>query len=92
MDEVPETVVFYEDENEYAMVISPTDALQLRNVLLAAAMDRAKRAKVATRRINIKRNTEEHELFAKYAERLDYIHQDFVNRFVAKMKAASSQD
>lgn len=88
MDEVPETVVFHEEDNEYAMVIAPTDALQLRELLLRAAEDRAVKATRATSRLAIKRNTDEHQLFARYAERLDYIHKDFVERFTARIKAS----
>lgn len=90
MDEFPDTVEYHEDENEYAMVISPTDALQLRDLLLRAAEERAKRARESTRRLNIRRNEEECLLFARYAERLDYIHKDFVERFTAKIKSSQS--
>lgn len=86
MDEAPETVVFYEEENEYAMVIDPTDAYLLRDILRRAAEDRSVKASKATQRQAVKRNAEEARVFARYAERCEYIRLDYAKRVGLKLR------
>lgn len=81
--------VYRPEENEYAIVIKPSDAYLLRDVLRRAADDRAKKAGKASRREALTRNVREQRVLAHYAQRCEYIRVDYAKRIGLKL---ASQD
>lgn len=70
-----------ENPGEYAIVIDePYDAVLLRDLLQKAAQEHHTKASKATQRKALNDNTHKHEVFAKYADRCEYIRKSVADR------------
>jgi hypothetical protein len=74
-------------EAHYAIIIDEEyDAVLLHDLLRQAAQEHHTRAMKATLRRAVNGNMHKHEVFAKYAERCEYIRKQAAERIAAKFR------